>query len=448
MERTLRAVWTVLLAASLVAVAVLNRSASGGTGGGAAAAAAEAGPRLGFRLEESARAAGIDFVHRAPTFDAQLDHIMPQIASMGAAVAVADFDRDGWQDLYAVNSGEGSRNALYRNRGDGTFEDVAAAVGLADLNRLGTGVSTGRALGRLRQRRVRGPLPAQVGPPRAVPQRGGAPLRRGRRARRAAAVGQRPRRGLARLRPRRPARPLRRRLLAGGPRPLAPRDHPDHARELRVRRERRPQVPLPQPRRRHVSRRSRRSSASTRRRWTLAVAAADLHGTGWPDLFLANDYGVAELYRNHEGQRFEEVGRETGVGRQPKSGMNVSFGDVFNHGRLAIYRTNISEPGALVQGNNLWVPMTAPGEGLRYENLASSRRRRPRRLELGRAVRRPRTTTARSTSTSTNGYISAAERDQLLVRLLPDRGRPQRASSATRATGRRCSGRSLSGYQR
>src|SRR2546426_6187865 len=31
-------------------------------------------------------------------------------------------------------------------------------------------------------------------------------------------------------------------------------------------------------------------------RWTLAVAAADFNGDGWPDLFLANDYGPEELY--------------------------------------------------------------------------------------------------------------------------------------------------------
>jgi hypothetical protein len=60
--------------------------------------------RFGFRLEESAKALGVDFVHPGPTFDARLAHIMPQVASMGAAVAVADFDRDGWQDFYVTNS--------------------------------------------------------------------------------------------------------------------------------------------------------------------------------------------------------------------------------------------------------------------------------------------------------------------------------------------------------
>src|SRR6185295_13981495 len=79
--------------------------------------------------------------------DKKLDHIMPQVASTGAAVSVADFDRDGWQDFYVTNSAEGSRNRLYRNNGNGTFTDVAGTVGLADVNQPGTGVSMGAVWG-------------------------------------------------------------------------------------------------------------------------------------------------------------------------------------------------------------------------------------------------------------------------------------------------------------
>ena len=43
--------------------------------------------------------------------------------------------------------------------------------------------------------------------------------------------------------------------------------------------------------------------------------------------------------------------------------MNAAFGDVFNDGRLSIYKTNISEPGVLVQGNDLWVPQRPDGDG-------------------------------------------------------------------------------------
>ena len=98
----------------------------------------------------------------------------------------------------------------------------------------------------------------------------------------------------------------------------------------------------------------------TSRRWTLAAAAADLAGTGYPDLFLANDYGIPQLYLNQGGKGFVEAGRAAGVALTPKSGMNAAFGDIFNDGRLSIYKTNISEPGVLVQANNLWVPKQGP----------------------------------------------------------------------------------------
>src|SRR5206468_3824150 len=43
---------------------------------------------------------------------------------------VADYDRDGWPDLYVANEFGG--NALYRNNGDGTFSERAAAAGVVD----------------------------------------------------------------------------------------------------------------------------------------------------------------------------------------------------------------------------------------------------------------------------------------------------------------------------
>jgi hypothetical protein len=47
----------------------------------------------------------------------------------GSGVAAADYDRDGDVDLYVTNLGP---NVLYRNEGDGTFTDVTAAAGVGD----------------------------------------------------------------------------------------------------------------------------------------------------------------------------------------------------------------------------------------------------------------------------------------------------------------------------
>src|SRR5690349_17617940 len=103
--------------------------------------------RYGFYFEQVAQTSGVNFTHQAPKLDSRLDHIMPQVASMGAGVSIVDFDRDGWSDLYVTNSGEGSKNALFKNMKDGSFKDVAADLGVADVNQPGTGVSMGAVWG-------------------------------------------------------------------------------------------------------------------------------------------------------------------------------------------------------------------------------------------------------------------------------------------------------------
>ena len=58
--------------------------------------------------------------------------------TVGAGVAIFDYNGDGWMDLYFVNSGQsdfytpatGLRNALYRNNHDGTFTDVTVETGV------------------------------------------------------------------------------------------------------------------------------------------------------------------------------------------------------------------------------------------------------------------------------------------------------------------------------
>ncbi len=48
-------------------------------------------------------------------------HHLERIAG---GVAAGDYDRDGWVDLY-VTRGDVGPNLLFRNRGDGSFEEVA-----------------------------------------------------------------------------------------------------------------------------------------------------------------------------------------------------------------------------------------------------------------------------------------------------------------------------------
>jgi hypothetical protein len=353
--------------AALLAVPLAVRHFSAANGAQAPHADPQASlSRYGFVLQEVSHAAGIDFVHQAPRLDAKLAAIMPEVASMGASVSIVDFDRDGWPDIYVTNSAIGSKNHLYRNNHNGTFTDVAAQMGVADVNQPGTGVSMGAVWGDYDNDGYEDLFLIKWGRPELFHNDRG--------------------RGFTRVTDQAGLPPWinantavwfdydgdgKLDLFVGG---YYPEDvNLWHLRSTRM-------MPdsfeyaknggrkylfhnLGNGRFEEVSQKVGIDS----RRWALAAAAADLGGSGHPDLFVANDYGVPELYVN-DGGRFHEAGKATGVGFAPKSGMNVSFGDIFNDGRFSIYVSNISEEGVLIQGNNLWVPEAAPA--LKYSNLA------------------------------------------------------------------------------
>ncbi|MBA3766150.1 MAG: CRTAC1 family protein [Acidobacteria bacterium] len=334
--------------------------------------------RYGFRLEEVAKASGITFTHRAPQLDSKLDHIMPQVASMGAAVSVVDYDRDGWPDLYATNSGEGSLNSLYRNQSDGTFRDVAAELGLADVNRVETGVSMGAIWGDYDSDGYEDLFLYKWGRPELFHNDGGHAFTRATE-----------KAGLPLWVNANTAvwfdfdRDGRLDLFIGGYYPenvnlwhlTSTRMMPDSFEYAQNGGRKYLFHNLGDGNFEEVSARLGINS----RRWALAAAAADLRGTGYPDLFIANDYGVSELFINEGGRGFREVGQTSGVGFAPKSGMNVAFGDILNQGKYAVYVSNISEEGVLIQGNNLWVPKeNGKGGDPKYENLA-----REMNVELG-----------------------------------------------------------------
>ena len=88
---------------------------------------------------EVAAAAGIDHVHSEfmGAGDCLVDTVLPakqgwfcSIDWSSGGAAAADFDEDGWVDLYVTRPYE--PDLLYRNLGDGTFADVAGSVGLGN----------------------------------------------------------------------------------------------------------------------------------------------------------------------------------------------------------------------------------------------------------------------------------------------------------------------------
>ncbi len=95
-------------------------------------AARDAGCAVTFT--DVAAASGMKFVHER---GATPQHHFPE--TMGSGVAWLDYDNDGWMDLYVVQGGpfpaDGSPSAqdrLFRNLGNGRFEDVTARAGLKD----------------------------------------------------------------------------------------------------------------------------------------------------------------------------------------------------------------------------------------------------------------------------------------------------------------------------
>jgi enediyne biosynthesis protein E4 len=75
----------------------------------------------------------------------------------------------------------------------------------------------------------------------------------------------------------------------------------------------------------------------------MGVAIADYDGDGWTDIFVANDNERNFLFKNRRGQGFDEVGVESFVAFTddgvPVSSMGVDFRDWSNNGRPGVFVT-------------------------------------------------------------------------------------------------------------
>ena len=59
---------------------------------------------------------------------------MAGYTALGASAAVADYDGDGFEDIFVTDSKQGGKNHLYHNNGNFTFTDVAEKAGVANGN--------------------------------------------------------------------------------------------------------------------------------------------------------------------------------------------------------------------------------------------------------------------------------------------------------------------------
>lgn len=78
----------------------------------------------------------------------------------------------------------------------------------------------------------------------------------------------------------------------------------------------------------------------------LSVAASDLDGDGWPDIYVANDSAPATLYQNQKDGTFRDIAIEAGAAlsaeAKPQAGMGVSIGDYNRDGTMDVVKTNFA----------------------------------------------------------------------------------------------------------
>ena len=345
----------------------------------------------GLRFVECAREAGIDHVHSMCRLSDKLANIMPWLTSVGAAVAVADVDGDGLVDVYLTASGRNDVNRLFRNKGDGTFEDITERAGVGVGNP--EGASMAAVFGDIDNDGDADLYVVMWGTTnRLFENVGGGKFRDITEASgtgfwgygNGATFVDYDRDGLLDL-------------FVGN---YFPETLPDPETGAPRR------VNLWDPFTTKVMHASFTRATNGGRNvlyrnlggnrfedvtekaglrftgWTLAVGAADLDNDGWPDLYVADDFGADELYFNTGAQetppRFVPfVGQEgrPAVGDDWWKGMNVDFGDVDGNGFLDIYVTNILAPRYKTdEGNMLWLnlPDARAQHGRRFVNVGKT----------------------------------------------------------------------------
>src|SRR5438309_776900 len=71
-----------------------------------------------LRFEDITVKSGIDIRHHTRTYAGKNGDVLRMFTSGGAAVAVGDYDNDGYEDLFITDSETGKPNHLFHNNGD------------------------------------------------------------------------------------------------------------------------------------------------------------------------------------------------------------------------------------------------------------------------------------------------------------------------------------------
>lgn len=103
-------------------------------------------------------------------------------------------------------------------------------------------------------------------------------------------------------------------------------------------------------------------SESGRPRSGMGVDAADLEGSGWQDLFVANvDHEMFSLYRNNKDETFRDVAQANGVARSTRllSGWGLKYFDYDNDGAVDLILAN-GHPDDMIDSYSMQVKYKEP----------------------------------------------------------------------------------------